>query len=75
MKTAVTKRGQTAIPTNIRKKYRIKKGTSLLWIDTGESIRVIPLPEDPIIALKGIAKGENLVEKLLHERKKNGNRE
>ncbi|MDL1971084.1 MAG: AbrB/MazE/SpoVT family DNA-binding domain-containing protein [Candidatus Desulfofervidaceae bacterium] len=75
MKTVVTKRGQTVIPAVFRKKYRIKKGTVLLWIDTGESIKVVPLPEDPLKALKGIAKGESLTEKLLQGRKKDAGRE
>ncbi len=75
MKSTVTKRGQTVIPSPIRKKYKIKKGTALLWIDTGETIRVVPLPEDPVKALRGIAKGENLRKKLLQERKKDGIRE
>jgi len=75
MKTVVTKRGQTVIPAVFRKKYKIEKGTVLLWIDTGESIKIIPLPKDPLKALKGIAKGENLRKKLLQERKKNAGHE
>ncbi len=75
MRSTVTKRGQTVIPAPIRKKYRIEKGTTLLWIDTGENIRVVPLPKDPLKALKGIAKGENLGKKLLRERKRDEIRE
>lgn len=75
MRSTVTKRGQTVIPAPIRKKYKIEKGTVLLWIDTGENIRVAPLPKDPIKVLRGIADGENLSKKLLREREKDALRE
>ncbi len=75
MRSTVTKRGQTVIPAPIRRKYKIEKGTVLLWIDTGENIRVVPLPKDPIKALRGIAKEENLIKKLLREREKDALRE
>jgi len=65
----VTKRGQTVIPAKIRKRYNIKEGTKVEWIDTGTVIKVVPIPEDPLKALKGIAKGEKLLKKLLRERR------
>jgi len=67
-KSSVTKRGQTVIPASIRKKYHIVEGTRLEWIDTGEGIRVVPIPKDVLGSLKGVAKGEKLVERLLRER-------
>lgn len=68
MKSAVTRRGQTVIPAQLRRRYRINKETRLEWIDTGEEIRVVPLPEDIIKALRGSAKGENLARNLLKSR-------
>ncbi|MHB1253726.1 MAG: AbrB/MazE/SpoVT family DNA-binding domain-containing protein [Candidatus Humimicrobiaceae bacterium] len=35
MKTTVTKRGQTSVPSEIIKKYDLKKGSKLYWLDTG----------------------------------------
>lgn len=75
METAVTKRGQTVIPAQIRKRHKIGKGTKLAWIDDGQMIRVIPVPDDPIAALQGSAKGENLLAKLLEERRRDRERE
>jgi AbrB family looped-hinge helix DNA binding protein len=75
MKTTVTKRGQTVIPAELRRKYQINQGTTLEWIDTGMEIRVVPLPEDLIGALRGSAKGERLTEKLLKARKEDKLRE
>jgi AbrB family looped-hinge helix DNA binding protein len=68
MQTAVTKRGQTVIPAAIRKRYHIEEGDSLVWIDDGETIRVIPVGRDPIRALHGAGRGEPLLERLLAAR-------
>lgn len=75
MKTAVTKRGQTVIPAELRRKYRIDEGATLEWIDTGMEIRVIPMPQDLIQSLRGSAKGEKLTEKLLRTRREDKIRE
>ncbi|MGH8628392.1 MAG: AbrB/MazE/SpoVT family DNA-binding domain-containing protein, partial [Gammaproteobacteria bacterium] len=43
MQTTITKRGQTVVPAPIRKRYHIEEGDSLVWIDDGETIRVVPV--------------------------------
>lgn len=68
MESTVTVRGQTAIPVGIRKKYNIKPKTKLEWIDDGHSITVLPIPEDPVKALKGKFKDVELREALLKYR-------
>ena len=69
MQTTVTKRGQTVIPAAIRKRYRIQEGDRLVWLDDGRTIRIIPVPADPIRALRGCGRGEQLVERLLQARR------
>ena len=66
MKTTVTSRGQTVIPARIRKDHQIGISTKLEWIDDGDTIRVMPVPPDPIRAAKGASKG--LHRKLMQER-------
>jgi AbrB family looped-hinge helix DNA binding protein len=75
VQTAVTKRGQTTIPASIRKKYRIQEGDRLVWLDDGQSIRVVPVPADPVRALRGSGRGERLVERLLADRREERDRE
>ncbi len=75
MRTTVTKRAQTVIPAAIRKRYGIKGGDFLEWVDDGQVIKVIPIPADPIKALRGCARGEGLVERLLEARRKDRERE
>jgi len=68
MKTTVTERGQTVVPATIRRNYRIEPHSRLEWIDDGQTIRVIPIPEDPIRAARGSSHG--LSQRLLEERKR-----
>ncbi len=75
METAVTRRGQTTIPSEIRRHYNIKGGDRLVWLDDGETIKVIPVPADPIRALRGIGRGERLLERLLESRREERERE
>jgi AbrB family looped-hinge helix DNA binding protein len=75
MLTTLSKRGQTVVPAAIRKRHHIQGGDSLVWIDDGETLKVIPIPRDPVRALKGIAKGERLVKELLKYRREERARE
>ena len=69
METTLTERGQTVIPAEIRKRYDLKKGDKLIWLDTGKTITVIPVPSDIVAALEGSGKGYKLTERLLAERR------
>jgi bifunctional DNA-binding transcriptional regulator/antitoxin component of YhaV-PrlF toxin-antitoxin module len=75
METAVTKRWQTVIPAQIRKRHLICQGARLVWLDDGETIRVVPVPADPLRALRGRGRGEKLVDRLLASRREDRNRE
>ena len=66
MTSTMTVRGQTAIPAVIRKKYHMTEHTRLEWIDDGHSLTVVPVPADPIAALRGSKKG--LLKALLASR-------
>jgi len=68
MKTTVTVRGQTVIPAKVRRAHRIAPQTRLEWMDDGETIRVIPLPQDPIASARGSVKGLRVA--LLRDRKR-----
>jgi len=75
MKSTVTRRGQTVIPAPLRRQYQIEEGMILEWLDAGGSIKVIPVPKDPIKVLRGSAKGEGLLEQLLLSRREDRERE
>lgn len=69
MESIITKKGQVVIPVALRKKYKIETGTRMIWIDTGTIIKVIPIPKDPIGALRGCSEGEELTKGLLKIRR------
>jgi len=69
MQTTISKRGQTVVPSTIRKNHQLHDGDRLVWLDDGEMIKVIPVPRDTVGALKGIARGERLLEELIRYRR------
>lgn len=75
METRVTRRGQTVVPAAIRERYGIHDGDGLVWIDEGRTIKVVPVPADPIAALHGRGRGQGLTRKLLAQRARDRRRE
>ena len=70
-KSRVTSKGQTVIPKSVRDQLGICEGTQLAWSDRDGQAVVIPLPADPVRALRGILKGvEGMgVDDLLRDRR------
>ena len=57
------------------KRQHIDDDVHLVWLDDGETIRVVPVPNDPLQALRGRGRGERLTERLLAERQADRDRE
>jgi AbrB family looped-hinge helix DNA binding protein len=74
MRTTVSQRGQTVIPAELRRRYNLEEGSQIEWIDTGSGLRIVPVAADPIGALRGLGKGERLLERLLLERSRENRR-
>ena len=75
METTMTERGQTAVPARIRKRFGIKPGQKLTWVEDGKIIYILPVPKDPIAAFRGSSKGSGLTEALLRSRREDRRRE
>ena len=69
METTLTRRGQTVVPAEIRKRYNLQEGDKLIWIDDGQTVKVIFSTSDIVKELKGSGKGYKLTERLLAERR------
>jgi len=74
METTLTDRGQTAIPARIRKRFGLKPGQKLVWVEDGKVIYVLPVAKDPIQAFRGSSKKSGLTEALLHSRQEDAKR-
>lgn len=48
----VTRQCQTTIPKAIRKKYRIDEGDSIIYVDLGDHVAMLPVSKHPIKELK-----------------------
>jgi len=67
MRTKLTNRGQISIPSAIRRKLKLEPETLLEWVVEGNTLRAIPIPADPLTALRGSGK-KGAVARLLAER-------
>jgi AbrB family looped-hinge helix DNA binding protein len=69
-------KGQVVIPKALRQSLGITPGTRLHVRVEGGALILVPLPDDPIRALRGIARGgPSLTRALLDDRKEDRERE
>jgi len=47
MKTKLTKRGQTVVPSEIRKRFNLDESSMLQWMVEGDVITMLPIPKKP----------------------------
>ena len=50
----VTRQCQATIPSAIRKKYKIDEGDSIIYVDLGDHIAIIPVSKQPLKDLKNL---------------------
>ncbi len=74
MRTKVTSRGQVSIPSEVRRKLGIKPDSVIDWVLEGNTLRVIPIPVDPIAALRGSGR-KGAVGRLLADRRRDRRRD
>jgi AbrB family looped-hinge helix DNA binding protein len=71
MKTSVvTVKGQVVVPANIRRKFGIKKGTKIAFIEQNGKLLIQPLDKNYFESLAGILGTEGKMLKSLMEDKK-----
>jgi AbrB family looped-hinge helix DNA binding protein len=69
MRSTITERGQTVIPAEIRRLFRLSRSDRLEWIVDHQGIRVVPVRPDPVEAFRGQGKG-GATKRLLADRRK-----
>jgi AbrB family looped-hinge helix DNA binding protein len=68
--STVTTKGQLVIPSKLRRKYGIRKGTRVAIIEDGSRIVLQPLTREYIRSLRGSLKGEPSMLEFLKESRK-----
>jgi AbrB family looped-hinge helix DNA binding protein len=69
--STVTTKGQLVIPAKLRRKYGIRKGTKVAFVEEKDRLVLQPLTLAFLDRLRGSLKGEpSLLETLLEDRKK-----
>jgi AbrB family looped-hinge helix DNA binding protein len=67
MRSTITERGQTVIPAEIRRQFKLTPSERLEWIIESDGLRVVPVHIDPIRAFRGQGKGGTAA-RLLEDR-------
>jgi AbrB family looped-hinge helix DNA binding protein len=68
----VTSKGQLVVPSRIRRRFGIKPGTRINFVEEGDRIIFQPVTREYISSFRGVFKqkpGESIVQELLKERR------
>jgi len=69
--STVTTKGQLVIPSKLRRKYAIKEGTQVAFLEQENRLVLQPLTAEFIRSLRGSLKGEpSALKTLLEDRKR-----
>jgi len=66
----VTTKGQLVIPSKLRRKYAIRKGTQVAFVEEENRLVLQPLTPEFIRSLRGSLKGEPSALKILQQERK-----
>jgi AbrB family looped-hinge helix DNA binding protein len=75
MKAKVTSRGQVSIPAEIRKQFNIEPESRVEWIVESNTIKVVPLPRDPVAAFRGRGSRRCSTAQLIQDRRQERKKE
>jgi AbrB family looped-hinge helix DNA binding protein len=75
MRTKVSSRGQTAVPAEVRRRFGLTERSQLEWLIDGDLITVLPVPENPARAFRGILRNRYSTQTLRRERSRERARE
>lgn len=71
----LSEKGWVVIPQELRKRYHLKKGDKVHFIDYGGMVAIVPISMEPLKDASGMLKGRtSLVAALLRSRKEDKDR-
>ena len=76
MTVTISTKGQVVIPSELRKRYKLKPRSKVEFLDNGSEITLVPIPREPFKASYGILKGKGVTTKdLINFRRKERKKE
>ena len=75
MSYTITEKGTVTVPSSIRKKYRLKRGSKVEFVETDQGVLLVPII--PLEALRGADSDKkelvySMIKELETERRKGG---
>jgi AbrB family looped-hinge helix DNA binding protein len=70
MQAKVTTHGRVTIPAELRRKYGIKSGTRIAFIESGQNLILQPLTREYVHSLRGKYRDKGLLKALMMDRKR-----
>jgi len=68
--STVTTKGQLVIPSKLRRKFGIRKGTQVAFVEEEQRLILQPLTPEYVHSLRGSLKGDGSAMKILLEERK-----
>jgi AbrB family looped-hinge helix DNA binding protein len=68
--STITTKGQLVIPSKLRRKYAIRKGTQVAFVEEENRLILQPLTPEFVRSLRGSLKGQPSALKVLREERK-----
>ena len=68
--STVTTKGQLVIPAKLRRRYAIRKGTQVAFLEEKDRLVLQPLTPEFIRSLRGSLKGQPSALKVLHQERR-----
>ena len=72
---SVSTKGWIVIPKKLRDRYMIQPGSKVMLFEAEDSLKIVPLPKDPVQAFRGMLKNTPLLTELINSRREDNTRE
>lgn len=67
----ISEKGWVVIPAALRKKYDLRPGGQVIFVDYGGTLAIVPALTEPVRGAAGLVKGGRSLSRALREERKN----
>ena len=66
-RATISEKGWVVIPVALRRKYDLRPGGHVLFVDYGGTLAIVPALKEPVKGAAGLVKGERSLSRALRE--------